>query len=126
MSLLEELRKGEAISNDPTYIPWTLEEALPLIRVIEQVMPQWGYHVALTGGLLYKDGPRKDLDLIFYTLRDWPSSAEDELYNELEKLGFKFISNHGWVDKWEYQGKLVECFFPEKDKDEADKEYNDR
>ncbi len=42
---------------------WTQEEAIELCRIIEDICPQAGCHVALTGGCLYKDGERKDLDI---------------------------------------------------------------
>ena len=39
---------------------WTQEQAIALCRKIEAVCPPFGCHVALTGGALYKDGPRKE------------------------------------------------------------------
>jgi hypothetical protein len=38
--------------------PWQLDDAMRLSRLVEGVCPPFGCHVALTGGLLYKDGPR--------------------------------------------------------------------
>lgn len=40
---------------------WTQAEAIALCRKIEDVCPAFGCHVALTGGVLYKLGERKDL-----------------------------------------------------------------
>jgi len=48
---------------------WTQEAAMKLCREIEMIAPLHGAHVALTGGCLYKAGPRKDLDLVFYRIR---------------------------------------------------------
>jgi hypothetical protein len=45
---------------------WTQAEAIELCRKIEPIVSQFGCHIALTGGVLYKDGPRKDCDLIVY------------------------------------------------------------
>lgn len=45
---------------------WTQAEAVALCRHVEPVVERFGCHVALTGGSLYKDGPRKDCDLIIY------------------------------------------------------------
>jgi hypothetical protein len=44
---------------------WTLAEAVEVCRQVEAICPPFGCHVALTGGTLYKDGERKDLDLLF-------------------------------------------------------------
>ena len=48
---------------------WTQQHAIELCKRIESVCPRYGCHVALTGGLLYKDGPRKDCDILFYRIR---------------------------------------------------------
>lgn len=45
---------------------WTTQEAIELCRKVEPIVTRFGCHIALTGGLLYKDGPRKDCDLIVY------------------------------------------------------------
>jgi hypothetical protein len=45
---------------------WIQQEAIELCRQVEPILASLGCHVALTGGLLYKDGPRKDCDLIIY------------------------------------------------------------
>ena len=43
--------------------------AVALCREIEKIAPNFGCHVALTGGCLYKDGARKDIDILFYRIR---------------------------------------------------------
>ena len=48
---------------------WTQEEAIALCKKIESIVPLAGCHVALTGGCLYRDGHRKDLDILFYRIR---------------------------------------------------------
>ena len=63
---------------------WTQAEAIDLCREIEKGCPQFGCHVALTGGLLYKDGPRKDCD-----------------------------NGFGFVLKFSFKGKEIDAFFPE-------------
>lgn len=93
---------------------WTQDEAISLCRYIEFICPQFGCHVALTGGTLYKDGPRKDLDILFYRIRQVHEIDIDGLFAELDTvLGFKKLSGFGWVYKAEYGGKKVDCFFPE-------------
>jgi hypothetical protein len=49
-------------------LPWDALSAQNLAREIEEIAPKYGYHVALTGGCLYKDGPRKDVDLLIYPI----------------------------------------------------------
>lgn len=44
---------------------WTTEEAIELCKLVEPIAFECDCHVALSGGLLYKDGPRKDADLVF-------------------------------------------------------------
>lgn len=41
---------------------WTQREAIDLCIKLERIAPAFGAHVALTGGLLYKSGQRKDCD----------------------------------------------------------------
>lgn len=92
---------------------WTQSEALALCVLVEQVAPDCGCHVALTGGLLYKDGPRKDCDLLFYRIRQEPTINMDALWLALEAIGIELQSGFGWVYKAAYQGKNIDCFFPE-------------
>lgn len=45
---------------------WDFEAARMFCYFVEHIANQCGAHVALTGGTLYKDGKRKDLDIMFY------------------------------------------------------------
>lgn len=92
---------------------WTQQEAIELCKKIEDVCPPYGCHVALTGGLLYKPGPRKDADIMFYRIRQVDEIDVKGLGKALQKLGFKMARVHGWVRKATYQGKDVDFFFPE-------------
>jgi hypothetical protein len=93
---------------------WTLEEAVEVCRAVEAVCPPFGCHVALTGGTLYKDGKRKDLDLLFYRIRQAPEIDLDGLWNVLENtVGIKLSRGFGWCFKAELNGKPIDCFFPE-------------
>lgn len=95
---------------------WMQSEAIELCRKIEQVCPEYGLHVALTGGTLYKDGKRKDCDILFYRIRqvELEDIDTDALFAALEeKIGLKKVSGYGWCHKAIYQGKNIDCFFPE-------------
>ena len=92
---------------------WTQEEAISLCRKIEAFSPEYGAHVALTGGCLYKEGVRKDCDILFYCIRQWPEIDETGLLGRLAKEGFAIGKRKGWVWKADYQGNPVDLFFPE-------------
>lgn len=93
---------------------WTLAAAVDLCRHVETIAPDFGCHVALTGGCLYKDGPRKDLDLLFYRIRQEDDIDAEGLFEALaEELGMVKKSGFGWCHKCEYKGKKIDCFFPE-------------
>lgn len=96
---------------------WTQAEAIELCRKIEAVVPAAGCHVALTGGTLYKDGPRKDADLLFYRIRQVESIDMNELEYQLEFIGVKMRAGWkpGWVIKATFKGKGMDLFFPEED-----------
>jgi len=95
---------------------WTQDEAIELCRLIEQISPEAGCHVALTGGCLYKDGERKDVDILFYSIRqtDGIDETKPQLLELLPSIpGLKIINDHGWCCKATYHGKSVDLFFPE-------------
>lgn len=94
---------------------WQTSEAMALCRLIEAVAPDYGAHVALTGGLLYKDGARKDADILLYRIRQVEFIDMLGLCEALEKIGIEIGNDYGWCVKAKYQGKPVDLFFPEHD-----------
>lgn len=104
-----------------------LEKAIVICKSIEAVSPSFGCHVALTGGCLYKQGERKDLDILFYRIRQVEKIDKDGLLNALGLLGFKDISGFGWIHKASVAGYSVDMFFPEEQQgEEYDPEYGQR
>lgn len=97
---------------------WTQEEALRLCRQIEAICPDYGCHVALTGGLLYKDGPRKDADILFYRIRQVEQIDVEGLIAALAQIGVEAKDDYGWCHKAEWRGKPIDFFFPEREGDE--------
>ena len=97
---------------------WTQAEAIELCRRIEEVCPAFGAHVALTGGCLYKDGPRKDCDLLFYRVRQRDIDFHG-LVGALMGLGLHFnwttpsLVDFEWCVVAEFQGKRIDLFFPD-------------
>ncbi len=102
---------------------WNLADALVLVRKIELICPAAGCHVALTGGVLYKEGARKDLDLLFYRIRQVKEIDMDRLFQMLALIGVHKTSGFGWVYKAHYETgdpepKLIDIFFPEEQEGE--------
>ena len=92
--------------------PWTHEEAVALCKTVEEHCPEAGYHVALTGGCLYKDGPRADLDLVFYRIRHSKPNTQKLLFI-LSSIGFDHITGGGWRYVGYINDKKVDLLFPE-------------
>lgn len=97
---------------------WTRDEAFAICTLIHAFSPSYGCYVALTGGLLYKDGPRKDLDLVFYRIRQEPGIDKKGLFTEMEQsVGIKVIKGFGFCHKALLNGeKTIDLLFPEEDK----------
>lgn len=94
--------------------PWTVEAAVELCREAERVAPDYGAHIGLTGGLLYKHGPRKDCDIIVYRIRQVERIDHEGLFAAFsEHIGLTKKSGFGWCHKCEWRGMPVDVFFPE-------------
>lgn len=94
---------------------WTQAEAIELCIEVEAICPQYGCHVALTGGLLYKEGRRKDCDLLFYRIRQVDEIDYKGLWSALSDIGLVQTTGFGWCYKAVYKGKNIDCFFPEEE-----------
>lgn len=98
---------------------WDQEEAIAFCTAVEEICPYYGCHVAMTGGVLYKQGPRKDLDLVFYRIRQVPEIQVAELLASLQtRLGVVVVTagaseNAPFVIKLTWRGLRVDCMFPE-------------
>lgn len=92
---------------------WTILEAIALCVEVEDVCEPHGCHVALTGGCLYRRGERKDLDLVFYRIRQCETIDMTGLWQSLEKIGVQKMTGFGWCHKAKYKGKSIDCLFPE-------------
>lgn len=93
---------------------WTLSDAVALCREVEKICPPFGCHVALTGGCLYKDGGRKDCDLLFYRIRQRNIDYLG-LWAALREIGLTRLNETGpsWCCKARYAGRNVDCLFPD-------------
>ena len=98
---------------------WSQSEAIQLCEIIESLCPRFGCHVALTGGCLYKPGERRDLDLLFYRIRQVKKIDYQGLWEALDSIGFRNLDGFGWRFHGKYEGKSVDMLLPE----EIDGEY---
>lgn len=94
---------------------WSQQEAIELCAAIEKLAPQYGCHVALTGGCLYKGGPRKDADILFYRIRQVETIDVDGLFDALEKAGIEITGDFGWCVKAKIGERNIDFFFPERE-----------
>lgn len=66
---------------------WTLSDALDVIRPLQFKALQYGYHLALGGGVLNKGESANDLDLIVMPLDQRPCNREKFLAVAAKYLG---------------------------------------
>ena len=99
---------------------WTLESALPLVRCLQPDTRQFGYHLALGGGVLNTGESYKDLDLYFLPLDDKDADPDtdalvawlDEQFGVGESLiDFGYTSKHyKAMRKYSYSGYRIDVF----------------
>jgi len=105
--------------------PWSLPEALQLVRELVEPLRSVGYALGLTGSVLTKGESTHDLDLVLYPL----SSAKEDptaLRAALEAHGLKLhvpkervqktwrrlgSQDEKHVEVWLYQDRRVDLFF---------------
>lgn len=90
--------------------------ALRLAKTIEPHLAPQGIHVALTGGVLYKEGQRKDIDLLLYVERD--RAVPRNMYTVVEGLckalpGMQITGYYGFVIKAKYEDTAIDFLYPE-------------
>lgn len=92
-----------------------LNDAIRIAKLIESVAVNYGAHVALTGGSLYKEGKRKDIDFIIYRIRQVEHIDIAGLFENLQSKGFGEIKGVGWCFKTAFDGISIDLLFPEED-----------
>ena len=95
---------------------WTLKLARDLCKRLELVVPNYGAHVALTGGVLYREGPRKDCDIVLYRHggRQLPIDREG-LLAVFKLAGMVSVRTDGRVWKMLWDGRQVDFLFHDTD-----------
>lgn len=67
----------------------TLNQAIELVREVEEHIAPSGFHTALTGGCLYRGSSEKDIDVVIYLHRCLHDPFPwEELREILTHLGF--------------------------------------
>lgn len=83
-----------------------------------------GFFPALTGGLLYKDGERKDCDIVIFRHRQNVEQFEMEDINSLlESFWFTEIRHFGFVTKCKMGCYEIDLFNPESKNGTDDDSY---
>jgi hypothetical protein len=102
----------------------TYEMAYALCTDLYKVLEPKGYYPALTGGLLYKEGKRKDIDIIIYRNRQKVSSFETvDIAHLLAEVNLNITASFGFVTKAEWFGMIVDIFNPETNDEVFNKWY---
>lgn len=87
---------------------------IELCQELYKALSKSGFFPALTGGLLYKDGERKDIDIAIYRHRQQVAAFEmEEIEHLLSDAGVCDFSYHGFVTKCKWKGFSVDLFNPE-------------
>lgn len=84
-------------------------QALEFCRVIEKALaPKW--HCGLTGGCLYKDGERKDVDIVIYQ-HDGKTPKDTEVLAALAPLCIQERPNSRNQKDEEYGRCVIPCTY---------------
>ena len=88
------------------------DKAIKLCKMLYEELGPLGLFPALTGGYVYKEGARKDIDIVLYCHRERKRTELPlELLEGLE--GLTISGHYGFVTKAYYKGKSVDIMFPE-------------
>lgn len=97
----------------------SLEQALKCSRTVEAALEPLGYHVALTGGCLFRGGSDKDIDLVVYPHNpqaERPENWEQQVEAALVAAGLvdrfttdlNYVNRVVWIMAWD--GIRVDLF----------------
>jgi len=99
---------------------WTLVKALELIRELNLLANEYGYHLGLMGSVLIKNSSYNDVDVCCFPLHTGIEIKELEFIEKLkEKYTVTFLSDNkdyqvGYADIWrglDSQNRLIDFFF---------------
>ena len=101
---------------------------IALCKILYENLKGLGIFPALTGGLLYKEGMRKDIDIVLFRHRQDVKSFETNQYDiksALSKSGVEITGFYGFVTKALWNGIVVDLFNPETQVFLDDSEYGE-
>ena len=81
-----------------------LLDGVKFCKLVNEHVEALGGHVALTGGCLYKDDVRKDIDIIIYRRKSAIAIDQKKLLDMFASLGCHHIMCYGRVTKMIYEG----------------------
>jgi hypothetical protein len=97
----------------------TISDGINLCKLMQKELDEIGLFPALTGGLIYKDGQRKDIDIVIYRHRQKLRFFETiDIKKQLESIGIEITGFYGFVTKAKWNGFIVDIFNPETTKDD--------
>ena len=120
--------KTAAIELEDTRIQEQFSNAVRICTILYKLLEPCHVFPALTGGTLYKQGIRKDLDIILYKGSNGGElDGKTVLHNHVPQLvnhvttleellianGFKYIADYGRVIKCKYEDTDIDLIMPE-------------
>lgn len=92
----------------------TKDDAVMLCKRLYEKLSSVGFYPALTGGILYKDGCRKDIDIVIFRNRQTVVKFEMEFIEDLlVECGLSNFQYFGFVTKCKLGNISVDLFNPE-------------
>src|SRR5688572_1010196 len=95
---------------------WTTKEAISLCTILEPLAAMNNCHIALTGGLLYRTGMRKDCDIVVYRRgmlkgeKELPEFNREEITKSFSRV-LTIVNEFTRVTKAAFDGKPVDLLF---------------
>ena len=100
--------------DQPHHEPVKLMDGVKLCKILHAELAEHGYFPALTGGLLYKNGERKDCDIVIYRHRQKVDHFEMfDIEQLLLNAGLSDLRYFGFVTKASFGNMSVDLFNPE-------------
>lgn len=91
-----------------------LTRAVEICKEFHPLLEAVGYYCALTGGCLYREGERKDVDIVIYRHRQRKGHVNMvKVMDALSPLGVEVVQYFGFVTKATYKGYSIDFFDPE-------------
>lgn len=91
-----------------------INKAVEICKKIYETLSPLGFYPALTGGTLYKDGLRKDIDIVIFRNRQLIDKFEiSHIQKPLESIGLYDFNHYGFVTKCKFGSFDIDLFNPE-------------